>query len=86
VKIIIECPSCWGTGLYSGFAEPKGVAVVCHDCEGTGGQNFVYKEFTGRRKRRDIERVSVSRTKSILACGPITKEISYRDWLEGTKP
>lgn len=31
-----ECSACGGSDLYVGFAEPKGAAVVCVKCDGTG--------------------------------------------------
>ena len=52
----VECASCKGTGLYSGFAEPKGVAVICNSCNGKGhGKGF--KEFKGRKRKRSIHTV-----------------------------
>jgi hypothetical protein len=59
-----ECTKCKGTGLYVGFAEPPGTAVICRTCKGIGGiegpqtrtwQNS--KEYTGRKKYEGIERV-----------------------------
>lgn len=56
-KIIIQCSSCEGTGLYKGFAENGKSAVVCHVCNGTGKIEFNYNEFTGRKTREDVSRV-----------------------------
>ena len=52
-----ECMACGGTGLYSGFAEPKGHAVVCNRCGGTGHCTYGQKPFTGRKTKRGISRV-----------------------------
>jgi len=52
--IDMECRSCEGTGLYSGMCEPKGVAVVCHTCNGSGCEKLSYKPFIGRKPRTDI--------------------------------
>lgn len=56
-SIRAECRSCNATGLYSGFAEPEGTAVVCSSCGGTGCQEITYKEFTKRKRKRGIRRV-----------------------------
>ena len=54
-----KCKSCKGTGLYVGFAEKEGAAVVCHSCKGTGEQKmrFEYEEFQGRADRIGVTRV-----------------------------
>ena len=57
MEVIAECEACGGTGLYCGFAEPKGTAVVCRICNGTGCHVIHYKPFTGRRRREGVERV-----------------------------
>ncbi len=51
-----ECKECKGTGLYVGFAEGRGGAVVCHTCGGTGEQKrrFEFEDFTGRKKRPGV--------------------------------
>jgi hypothetical protein len=41
------CKSCDGTGLYIGFAEKEGCAVVCYHCKGTGGNGITRKEKYG---------------------------------------
>lgn len=52
----IECSACNGTGLYSGFAEPEGVAVICSRCSGKGyGHGTV--QFTGRKRLKGIHTV-----------------------------
>lgn len=57
--MLIECPQCKGTGVYSGLAESKDTAVICSHCKGTGKYNYTYnyKEFTGRKKNNSIKRV-----------------------------
>lgn len=52
-----ECDACNGTGLYCGFAEPKGTAVICRGCNGTGCRTIRYKEFTHRKRKRGVKRV-----------------------------
>lgn len=60
----VECNKCKATGLYCGFAEPEGTAVICRDCKGTGGVDLKKAhpsqvEYTGRKQREGIQRVYV---------------------------
>jgi len=57
VKITAECEPCGGTGLYSGFMEGPGRAVVCTRCGGSGAQKLSIKPFQGRRTRRGIKEI-----------------------------
>jgi len=54
-----QCDECKGTGLYVGFAEKNGFAVVCHSCKGTGKthKKIEYDDFDGRKDREGIKRV-----------------------------
>jgi DnaJ-class molecular chaperone len=65
-----ECASCNGTGLYSGCAEPKGVAVVCYECNGTGKKRIHFTPFTKRNNRTDINTVRMS-----------SGEVTYEEFL-----
>lgn len=58
-KIECACESCGATGLYVGYAERNGAAVVCHTCDGTGKvtRKIEWDEFDGRKTRRGIKRV-----------------------------
>ena len=60
-KIKAQCESCGGTGVYSGFCEAKGTAVVCLTCDGTGCHEIRYVPFTKRKNRKGIHTVSLSR-------------------------
>lgn len=89
-----ECPSCCGTGLFTGFAEAKHVAVVCRDCKGTGCHRvkFAFKDFTGRRKCKAIKRVYQTNPGIGLGCsagGTYKLEdfggMSLEDWVSGKK-
>jgi len=52
----VECKTCDGTGLYEGFAEPEGYAVICNSCEGRGWVNAaVGTPFTGRKSKHGIK-------------------------------
>lgn len=85
--IEIECQSCGGTGLYSGFAEPKGVAVVCVTCAGTGKSTFTYEPFERRKGREGIHTVRLSRGSFIATgVGPTGGSISYEAFQNGKFP
>lgn len=66
VNIIGECKSCNGTGLYSGFAEAKGEAVVCLNCNGQGWKKISVKCFSSRKKKKGIKTIRVSKGDFIL--------------------
>ena len=77
-----QCQSCKGTGLYIGFAESKGSAVVCHTCDGTGKQHqkFEYEDFTGRKPSKATWVYAVNpgidTDNGVIVTGGVSKE----DW------
>lgn len=85
-EIKAECSACGGTGLYCGFAEPKGTAVVCHGCSGTGCDIIRYRPFTKRKRKRNVTKVFVdgglwfARTKE-----SIKQTISIKEFYEKFK-
>ena len=89
-----ECGSCGSTGVYSGFAEPKGTAVVCLTCKGTGavpnGHSSTRsnsKPFTALKRRDGIHTVRRSRGSFVgTGVGPTGGSISYEDFLSGVRP
>ena len=82
-----ECGPCSGTGLYKGFAEPEGTAVVCVKCKGTGCAPLTYTPFTGRKQRSGIRRVCLSKGTFIGAgVGPAGNSISYEEFYRGHMP
>lgn len=82
-----ECDACGGTGVYSGFAEPPGVGVVCLQCGGTGCHEIRYKPFVRRKRKRGIKTVRVPTTTFLITgVGPKTDGIPYRDFLKGKNP
>ena len=81
-----ECESCDGTGLYCGMAEPKGTAVVCLSCNGTGCRTIHYTPFSRRKEKRGVHTVSLSRGSFILNCGPGGKPVSYEEFQSGKMP
>lgn len=70
ITVKAECGACGGTGVYRGFAEPEGVAVVCLKCDGTGCVDLQYTPFTKRKLKRNIHTVRLSRGSFVLSCGP----------------
>ena len=82
-----ECSDCGGTGVYCGFAEPKGTAVVCLGCDGTGCKKIFYKPFSGRRKKRGVQTVRLSGGRFIATgVGPSGGAITYQEFLDGKIP
>lgn len=87
IEVQAECRDCEGTGIYRGFAEPKGVGVVCLGCNGTGMQTVKYRPFTGRKKRKDVTTVRRSAGSFIdTGVGPTGGSVSYEDFLNGKMP
>ena len=86
-EVKAECGACSGTGLYRGFAEPKGTAVVCLHCSGTGCETIRYKPFEKRHGRRDIQWVQRSRGSFIVTgVGPTGGKITYAEFQAGKMP
>jgi len=99
IRMLIECPDCKGTGVYSGMGESKNTAVVCNRCKGTGKYEYVYtyNEFTGRKKNDLIKRVYLKGYGYKIGLGKIDfkgigeidmdKEgVSYEDFLNDKMP
>lgn len=79
-----ECPDCGGTGLYTGFMERKGEAVVCVSCGGTGRQTIRYKEFERRKRRNGVSKIRFG--SGLILDNPGTDQwFSYREFEEKIK-
>ena len=90
------CKACGGTGLYKGFAEKEGCAVVCNQCNGNGFK----KTASGERKLcNDVKRVFAHSAGFVhAATGKYKNEktgkwfnfedggCTYQEWLAGLKP
>ena len=86
-EVLAECSSCNGTGLYRGFAEREGVAVVCVVCNGTGCTKLRYKPFVKRHGRRDVKYVHRSKGMFIgTGVGPSGGRVSYEEFEKGRMP
>lgn len=86
-EVKAECSSCGGTGVYCGFAEPKGTGVVCLNCDGTGCSTIKYKPFTGLKRRTGVEKVMLSRGTFIMTgVGPAGSSVTYEEFMSGKRP
>lgn len=79
-----ECSSCGGTGVYCGFCEAPGTAVVCLICNGTGCETISYRPFTERKRKRGVKTVSQSNGRFIATVVGAVKNtaMTYREFLE----
>lgn len=84
MKVKIECGACRATGLYVGFAEPPGTAVVCLKCDGKGWAEV--EGFSSRKQRDGVTIVRRSRGSFILSCGPTGGSVTYEQFLAGKMP
>ena len=93
IEFDCECDSCKGTGLYQGFAESKGVAVVCRSCRGKGWyrEKITYNTTDGKLKRRKDIKLVIEYNPGIgvgenKERGITLKDfggMSYEDWARG---
>lgn len=85
MKIEIQCKSCRGTGLYRGFGEKQGFAVVCWSCGGSGKDVIDAEPFTGLKPRIDVQRVGryIGKYQSVEQNGG---SVSYEEFLSGKLP
>ncbi len=82
-RIIIACPDCSATGLYRGFAEGPGKAVVCMGCQGQGWKPFLYQPFTGRQPRQGIQSVQLSQGRALpTGVGGTGEPMTYQQFLK----
>lgn len=87
VKIDTECKDCGGTGLYCGFAEPKGTAVICLGCKGSGCKKISYIPFNSRKNKYNITIVRRSKGSLIVAdVGPTGGMVTYKEFQRGKMP
>jgi hypothetical protein len=94
-KIKAECGGCRATGIYCGFAEPKGTGVVCVICNGTGcvdmtrksTEGIIYEPFVERKRRTDVNTVRLSAGRFMpTGLGPRGSSVSYEDFWNGKMP
>lgn len=80
----LKCHDCGGTGLYEGFMEGKGEAVVCISCGGRGGYNepsYTQESlYTGRKPYKNKKiKIRYFGKRSEVA-------MSYNDFCKKIKP
>lgn len=56
-RILADCGSCGGTGLYQGYAQEDGYPTVCTSCKGTGAKEITFTRHTGRRLKDGVRGV-----------------------------
>jgi len=86
ISIPIKCPECGGTGLYRGFGEKNGAAVVCSGCKGTGKgmQHHEYEDFDGKVPVKDVKRVyRINVGWTLFGDATDMGGIPYDDWAAG---
>lgn len=81
IKFNAECDSCGGTGLYQGFMEGPGRAVVCISCRGTGCNVVSLKPFEGRKRKKGVEKVRLG-SGLIVDCPGESVWFSYEEFLK----
>ncbi len=85
ISVMAECGKCQGSGLFRGFKEPPGIAVVCLDCKGSGKKILEYIPFTERKGCDDVKRVCRSHGAFGSPYGA-DEGISYEEFLAGHLP
>ena len=87
-SIEVVCDDCRGTGLYCGFMEPRGTAVECVRCAGTGCMTISYEPFKKRSKRKGVRTVFL-RGSVVFAAAARDKDggrpaVDFKTWWEQT--
>jgi len=80
-KFKAECVVCGASGLYRGFAEPKGTAAVCRECGGTG-----CIDVTPFARRRGVEGVTTVRRLAPRLGGRDCPSVTYSEFQQGKMP
>jgi hypothetical protein len=82
---MVECDVCRGYGI---FPAELAVGVICVRCNGAGGHEHTFTQFSGLKKYPGIKRVrrSGGRDPMSTAKDSATVGISYGDFIKGKKP
>ncbi len=77
-----ECKSCQGTGLFVGYAEKNGAAVICYKCKGTGCENFEKEFYTFISQKEKDNITHVYATNPGIRLDPETIEggVTLKEW------
>ena len=85
-EVKTQCDACNGTGIYCGFAEPKGTGVICTGCNGSGCAVIRYKPFKRRQRKSGVKTVSPSRGRGLITgVGSTGERMSYAEFLKDPK-
>lgn len=84
IEWVEQCGHCAGTGLYVGYGERNGAAVVCSRCDGTGRREMTheYVEFSGQRYRDDVRRVYRCNPGIGIDATIVPGGAPYEEWVE----
>ena len=82
--IKIDCTSCNGKGLYQGFAERGGAAVICTQCGGTGCQKYEYFPFKGKKIDYSIRKVFACNVGYVIN-DESPHGIDYTEWVANSE-
>ena len=96
-RLIMECKSCQGTGVYQGVGECDGAFVVCTTCQGTGMIEYHYTPFTGLNLNPKCKRVYNTSCGYAISDEDVIRDdgvilpfsmagCTYDDWLNGVPP
>ncbi len=79
---VIDCEDCGASGVFHDPARhQEGEGVACTRCDGTGAMKVFYRPFAGRKERKDIRTVRLTRRDGVTS-----NVISYEDFKQGKKP
>lgn len=80
IELTVACDDCGATGLYQGFAQLRGTAVICATCLGTGGRVLRFNPYTGRKPREGIKRIEAANT---IWFPETSDTITYEEFVSG---
>lgn len=83
--INIVCTSCDGTGVYVGFAEIEGAAVVCSSCNGRGWSEFKFERALPERRVRKGVTTVFRRNQGFVLSPESAGGLPYEEWRGGAR-
>lgn len=81
-----ECKSCQGTGLFVGYAEKNGAAVICNKCKGTGCEHFKkeFYSFVGKKQKSNVTHVYATNPGFRINPKTIEGGVTLEEWENDT--
>jgi len=87
LTVTVECEACQGTGLYEGFCEAKGEAVICLRCDGQGADLISYTPFTGRKAKKGVKSIRRSAGGFLpMNMGGTGPTMTYQEFKKAVEP